>query len=507
MRGFFKTVVVVTVFSVCEKFLGFLYRIFLSHTIGAEGIGLFQVALSVFGLILTATCSGTPVTVSRLMTKYKAENKPQKVKSVVTAGLSLSVAVALPVCLFFMLFSGKFSFLFADGRSMKIFMILMPTLVFSSVYAVLRGVFWGNKDFLPFSVIELLEEVCMIIVGVLLINVATDVTDGATKAGIAIAVSYVFSFVLALIFFIIRKNKLKNPLPELKPLLSSALPITAMRTASSVASSLVSIILPLRLIAVGFSESEALSSFGSAIGQAYPLLFIPVNLISSFTLVLVPEISENYYRKNHLSLKTNVEKALKFTTLLCAIFVPVFFVCGSEIGITVFGGHECGEYLTYSSFLMIFMGISSISTSLLNSMGLENKTLFYYVLGGALMILSVWTLPKFLGVYSLLVGFIFLYGLTSILNLKLLNKTCVYKPKYAKFTLLTLLSLIPTVTFGLILEKLLLPVLGVFITLIVCALLILTFNFMLLVGFGVIDFKNLITTIKSKIPKFHRQKI
>ena len=80
MNRFFKTVAIVTLFSFCEKLLGFLYRIFLSHTIGAEGIGIFQVALSVYGLILTATCSGTPVTVSRLMTKYKAENKPEKIK-------------------------------------------------------------------------------------------------------------------------------------------------------------------------------------------------------------------------------------------------------------------------------------------------------------------------------------------------------------------------------------------------------------------------------------------
>ena len=75
MKSFFKTVALVSVFSVSEKFLGFLYRIFLSRTIGAEGVGLYQVALSVFGLFYTVACSGIPVTVSRLMTKYRAENQ------------------------------------------------------------------------------------------------------------------------------------------------------------------------------------------------------------------------------------------------------------------------------------------------------------------------------------------------------------------------------------------------------------------------------------------------
>ena len=79
LRTFFKTVAIVTVFSLSEKFLGFLYRIFLSRTIGAEGIGLYQVALSVFALLLTISCSGTPITVSRLMTKYKAQNQENRV--------------------------------------------------------------------------------------------------------------------------------------------------------------------------------------------------------------------------------------------------------------------------------------------------------------------------------------------------------------------------------------------------------------------------------------------
>ena len=245
MRKFFKTVAIVTVFSVCEKFLGFLYRIYLSRTIGAEGIGLYQVALSVFSLLFTLTCSGTPITVSRLITKYKAEDKNEKVAKVITAGLLFTVLVALPVCLIFFIFGKRFTFLFADERCVNIFLIVLPGLIFTSVYAVLRGVFWGTKDFLPYSVIELLEELCMIVVGIVLIHFATDVYQGAFRAGVAVLISYLFSFTLATIVFFARKNKLKNPKNEFKPLLKSALPITAMRTANSLAVSLVSIILPL----------------------------------------------------------------------------------------------------------------------------------------------------------------------------------------------------------------------------------------------------------------------
>ncbi|MBQ3219058.1 MAG: oligosaccharide flippase family protein [Clostridia bacterium] len=503
MRKFLKTVAIVTVFSVCEKFLGFLYRIYLSRTIGAEGIGLYQVALSVFSLLFTITCSGTPITVSRLITKYKAENKDDRISKVITAGLLFTVLVAIPVCLIFFIFSKSFTFLFADERCINIFLIILPGLIFTSVYAVLRGVFWGTKDFLPYSIIELLEELCMIVAGIILIHFATDVYQGAYRAGVAVLISYLFSFTLASIVFFVRKNKLKNPKNEFKPLLKSALPITAMRTANSLAVSLVSIILPMRLILAGFTESQAMSTFGAAVGQAIPLLFIPTTLIGSFTLVLVPEISENFYKKRDFYLQRDVEKALKFTIFLTCLFIPVFFVCGEEIGMLVFHGHECGKYITASAFLMLFMSLSSITTSILNSMGFEHKTLIFYIISGVFMLLSIWFLPQFIGIYSLLVGFTFIYGLTTALNLILLNKHCKRKPKYLKFLLSAVSLLIPSVILGAMLEKMLLPILGTFFTFIFSAGAMVVFNAALYVGFGLVEFKFLRSKIKSVLSKKH----
>ncbi len=488
MQKFFKTVAIVTIFSICEKFLGFLYRIFLSHTIGAEGIGLYQVSLSVFAMILTLTCSGTPITVSRLMTKYGAENKPERVKKIITAGLTFTLLIVLPVCILAFALSGHLGFLFADERCLKIFRVLVPGLAFTSIYSVLRGVFWGSRDFLPYSIIELLEEICMIVVGIILITLSTTVEQGAFGAGVAVLISYIFSFTLAVLVFFMRKNKLSNPKSEFKPLLKSALPITAMRSASTLAVSLVSIILPMRLILAGFSEASAMSAFGSAMGQAIPILFIPTTLIGSFTLVLVPEISENYYKKRHYYLKRDVEKALKFTTFLTCLFIPVFFVCGKEIGLLVFNNAECGEYLTASAFLMLFMSLSNITTSMLNSMGLENKTLIYFIVASAFMLLCIWFLPSVIGIYSLLVGFTLVYGLTTVLNLILLHRHCGQKPKYLKFTFCSIGFLLPTVLLGLMLEKMLLPALGIFFSFIVCAAVMMIFNCLLYVGFNLVSF-------------------
>jgi len=462
---------------------------------------MYQIVLSVFALLFTFVSAGVPITVSRLMTKYRAEKQYGKVNEVVSAGLFFTLIVALPVFIIFFIFADKLGFLFADSRCISIFKLILPALVFTSLYSVLRGVFWGRKDFMSYSVIELLEEICMIIIGVILIPFASNVYSGAKRAVFAVLISYLFSFLVGTIMFFARKNKLKNPIKELRPLILSSTPITAMRTANSLAVSLVSIILPLRLVASGLTNSEALSAFGAAAGQAIPILSVPTTLIGSFTLVLVPEIAEDFYKGNYKKLKLNIEKSMKFSVLISSIFIPVFLVCGEEIGIIVFGNLESGKYLAVSSFLMLFMSTSSLSTSILNSIGYEKRTLLYYIISGVFMFLSIYFLPPLIGIYSLLVGFTFVFALTTVLNLILLHKKCVEKPKYLKFIFQSTLLLIPTCLIGLMLEKLLLPLFGSVLTLFAVGGILVIFIVLLFVGFNMFDIKIILNKLSNKKTK------
>ena len=68
-RNVYRTTFVITALSAIERTLGFLYRIALARFIGAEGLGLYQVALSLFAVFLTIGTGGIPVTISRLKTR------------------------------------------------------------------------------------------------------------------------------------------------------------------------------------------------------------------------------------------------------------------------------------------------------------------------------------------------------------------------------------------------------------------------------------------------------
>lgn len=423
-NNIYKSAAQVTAFATVEKGLSFLYRIVMTRLIGAEGLGIYQICLTVFAVFLTAASSGVPVTVSRLMAKSNAGNDVNGKHSAVTAGILCTLFITVPAAI--ILFFGKnaFGFLFSDERCADIFVFLLPGLILTSVYAVIRGSFWGNKQFLPYSVIELLEDAVMVICGVILIRGTNDPVLGAKYAIIAVLISYVFSFCVSLGWYFASGGKLKNPKPQLKPLIVSAAPITAMRTSASLLNSAVAFLLPALLVASGLDNSTAVSLYGICLGMAVPMLFIPSSAIGSIAVVVAPELSESFYRGNVNAVRRDVEKAVAAAVMIATAIVPILFSLGEAISEFLYSSKLCGEIVMISSFIMLPMCISMMTNTVLNSMNCERRTLMYFAAGAAVTLLSILILTKFIGIYSYICGLAFSNLLSAVLNLRLLKKKC-----------------------------------------------------------------------------------
>lgn len=447
-KNVYRTAALVTGLSVAERSLGFLYRIVLSRLIGSEGLGLYQVALSVFSVFLTVGTGGIPITVSRLISKSKAANDPKGENGAVAAGLIASLVLTLPVCFVFLVAGDKFAFLFSDERCLSLFSVLLVGLVFSSVYAVIRGSFWGNKQFLAPSVLELVEEIIMVIAGVMLLRNVSNVFDGAMRASAAVIVSYFVSFTASVACFFIRGGRLSSPKKQLKPLFSAAMPITAVRAGGSLVGSAVAVLLPAMLIRAGATRTEALQMFGVVSGMAMPVLSIPSTVIGSISLVLVPELSEDFYRKRFKQLAANIERGISVTVVIACALIPFFFVLGDDLGRVLYSNAEAGEMIKNCCLMLLPMSLTMITTGMLNSLNFEKQTLVYYFIGAALMLAAVLFLPAYIGVYAYPTGLTLSYIVCAVLNLVFLCKKCPLSKTLLKKSLIAFALMLPISVVG-----------------------------------------------------------
>ena len=163
MKNVFKTVALITIFTALTRLSGFIFRIYLSREIGAEALGMYQIAFSVFVVLVTICCSGIPITVSRLNAKYIALNKKQDRYSATTSAFIIAGLTAVFLCITILVFRSLLSSLFTDKNCMLILLTLLPAVAFSAIHGVIRGYLWGENDYLSVCVIELIEQYVRII--------------------------------------------------------------------------------------------------------------------------------------------------------------------------------------------------------------------------------------------------------------------------------------------------------------------------------------------------------
>ena len=455
---------------------------------------------------MTIGTGGIPITVSRLITKSKAENNARGESAATAAGATLSLILTLPVCLVFGVFGKHFTFLFSDERCLPIFRILLIGLVFSALYAVIRGSFWGNKEFLIPSILEIAEESVMVMAGVLLLQNIDDPQAGATGAAWAVVVSYLFSFAASALCFMLKGGRLSSPKKSLKPLFNATLPITSVRASGTLVSSAISSLLPVMLIRAGVSEREALTLFGVASGMALPVLMIPSTVIGSLSLVLVPELSEDFYRKKYARIYKNIARGILVSLLVACFLLPFFYALGEDLGRLAFSNALAGEMIMKGCPILLPMSISMITTGMLNSLGFEKHTFVFYFIGAAAMLLCVFFLPSVCGIYAYVVGMGANFTVSTICNLSLLFKKCkglfsAYSKKLLSTFMRAVLALLPLSLIGKLVSSLLKNILGEVAALFASAVLLLIATAVLWRLLRLIQFKSVKDAISQVLKR------
>ena len=90
---FIKGTLILTLTGLVSRLMGFFYRIFLSHTIGAQGVGIYQLTLPVHAIVLAACCMGIQAAISRLCASFTALGKEKESRDALLLGTFLSMAL------------------------------------------------------------------------------------------------------------------------------------------------------------------------------------------------------------------------------------------------------------------------------------------------------------------------------------------------------------------------------------------------------------------------------
>ncbi len=501
-KSIVKAVALITMFSVMTRALSFLYKIILSRLISTEMLGAYSLGLSVYTVFTTCINSGLPLSVSKETAINFVGNNKKKVGSAVSSALLLSLGMVLVMAI--CVFGGKniFISLFGNTNSYFILALLVPTIISTAIYTPFRGYLWGREEYFKVGLVEFIEQalrVVLLVVGCLLLTNSNQLLP----AGISYAIAGVFSTILGIFFFFKGKGSLARPKYQFKQVFKTSAPITGVRIATSIMQPLISIILPMRLVSIGFSQEQALSEMGITMGMTFPLLTIPSTIIGSLAMVLIPKLTNLVNAHSPQSaIKNQLNSAIIFTLCCSFISIPVFIGLGVPACEFIYANTLAGKYLAMGSWLVVPMCMAMISSSALNSLGHEMSSFRYNLIANAVTLCLVWFMPEKFGVYTLLLVNGIGMTIVSLLSLRKINKTTYIGLKYVVSIVLLSVITVPVSLFTKYIYNLFAFVFPSLVALILAGLASVTAFGLLMACFKIIDLSYIKSTFtKKKVKK------
>ena len=200
--------------------------------------------------------------------------------------------------------------------------------------------------------------------------------------------------------------------------------------------------------------------------MANPLLFVPLTVTGSIAVVLLPDISALAVKNDYTTLNKRVDLGMNFSFLICGLVMGLFLSLGEELTSFLYGDTESGKYLSVAAFSMLPMCLSQMSQSILNSVGKEKQAFFSFLAGNACMLVLIYVLPKYVGIYGMAIATCASYLVDGTINCVLLHKKTGWGRNAIKYLVLSVLFSLICAFFTLSLRSLtgaLAPFLSLFI--------------------------------------------
>lgn len=496
VKSVFKTVSMITLFSILTRFLGFVFRVYLSRKLGAEGIGIYQIATSIVGVFMTLVASGLPLTTAKMVAKYEYDAKLKEKNIATTTSTVIALAISIISCIVLLLGQKGLSFIIKNQTVIDLILIMCPALIFSAVYAVFRGALWGQNSFFWVSFTELFEQVVRMLLTFIVLKPIFDVTRSTKVVALTFTITCLVSSIFVIIIYLVKGGKLCFKKGQYKNIIKSATPITGVRLASSFIQPLTALLIPLLLGLIGFSSSESISIYGIIMGMSLPLLFAPLSIVGSLSMVMIPKISVMNENKDYNKICESVNNSINFSLFLSSLIIPLYLACGDLIGIVLFNNIKAGIYLQLSAVCVLPIVLNNITNSILNALNLEVKSFINYIYGMIVMFISLISLTFIIKENAIIVSMFLSTATTALLNVKMIQKAV---PTLKLDILSTMLKyaiiILPSSVLGHLISNVLYHVLPAFISGLIGGGLSIISTFILIRIFSVYNISN---SLKSK---------
>ena len=415
-----------------SKFLGLIYKVVLSRTIGDLGLGLYEKVYPIYTMILTVAIVGIPVAISKLVSEKRAENKAGVGDYIFKTALKINFVFGLAAAVGLILLAKPIARYGLDDIDVYYSIIAIgPAVFIVSIMASYRGYFQGRRNMMPTAISQVVEQLIRMTTMILLAYFL--LPYGVEFAAAGAASGALWGAIGGLIIILIlyyrhqqnnKKNKVDNSeLPRFKKvskrIFSLAFPVTIGALILPLMRFIDASMITRRLKIAGFNHKIATSLYGQFNGMAMTLVRFPTVIATSLAVNLVPAISEAYTLNRDKLAKKRIYKAFKLALYFSLPAAMGLFILAKPLCIMIFANPKAAIPLRYVSLGVVAVSLQQMTASILQGFDrpkLPARNLFLGALLNAGLNYFLTAMPA-LGIRGAALGTLAGFTLAALLNI------------------------------------------------------------------------------------------
>lgn len=416
-RLFLKNTLLLTLTSLLMRTTGVYFNVYLTDRLGADGMGLFTLTGTVYGLAIILATSAVTLASTRLVSEAMGDAKcdPAKESGRILAAMRVSILYSLSfgllACVLLFVFAAPIGrSLLSDARTIPSLQLLALSLPFQALTSALSGYFTAVRRVSKNALTMIFEQALRIGATMLLLTLFT-------KGGLEIACLWVvaggvlgnlFSFLYCFALYLrdLRKyhrGRSADPReipPMRKKLLGIALPVAFSSYLRQGLVTVEHLLIPWGLKKQGSSQTSALSTYGLMQGMALPVIMFPYAFLSPFCNLLIPEIAEKRAAKDNRGVEQITLRVFRFVLAMGIGTAGIFLCLSRELGMVICHSTDAAKYIGLLAPLVPVMYLDTAVDSILKGLDEQLFCMRVNLMDAAMSVVIVLFLLPRMGIYG-----------------------------------------------------------------------------------------------------------
>ena len=375
----FYSALLLTGVNLLLRLVGTSFQVYLSGRIGAAGIGLLQLVMSVGSLAMVAGMGGIRTATMYLTAGEIGRGKGKNVTWVLSACFLYSICFSGTVAAALYHFAPWIAQIWiGDVQTIDALRLFASFLPVTCLCGVMTGYFTAANCIGTLAAVEVAEQLCSMALTMAALTLWAGHDPG--KACLSVILGSSLGAVLTLVCLMVLRMRERSEtgprIPVRSRLMETALPLALADDLKSGINTVENLMVPKRL-ALNAAVESPLAAFGLVSGMVFPVLMFPSAILFGMTELLIPELARCSAAGSKRRIDYLVHRGLRVALVYGAVFCGLLFLLSEELCLRLYDSPDAAVYLRWYSLLVPMLYCDIITDAMTKGLGQQKICVRY----------------------------------------------------------------------------------------------------------------------------------